>query len=69
LDKEIGNAFQRSLKKQGMSFKLSTKVLNGVNNGEKGVTVNLESKDGKKETIQTDIVLVSIGRHAFTEGL
>merc|ERR1711920_906545 len=69
LDKEIGAAFQRSLKKQGFKFELNTKVLNGVNNGEKGCIVNLESKDGKKKTLETDIVLVSIGRHAFTEGL
>merc|ERR1712232_532158 len=46
LDKEIGTAFQRSLKKQGFNFKLNTKALNGVNNGEKGITVNIESKDG-----------------------
>ena len=69
LDKEVGTAFQRSLKKQGINFKLSAKVLNGQNNGEKGCTVNIESKDGKKETLETDIVLVSIGRHAFTGGL
>jgi dihydrolipoamide dehydrogenase len=47
LDKEIGTAFQRSLKKQGLNFKLNTKVLNGVNNGEKGCIVNIEGKDGK----------------------
>lgn len=69
LDKEVGTAFQRSLKKQGINFKLSAKVLSGTNNGEKGCTVNIEGKDGKKETLETDIVLVSIGRHAFTGGL
>lgn len=69
LDKEIGTAFQRSLKKQGLKFKLSTKVMSGTNNGEKGCTVNIEDKNGKAETIETDIVLVSIGRHAFTGGL
>jgi len=53
-----------------MKFLLNTKVVDGVNNREKGVTVNLEStKDGKKSTVETDVVLVSIGRHSFTGGL
>lgn len=69
LDKELGTAFQRTLKKQGIKFLLNTKVLDGKNNKEKGVTVNIEGKDGKKQTLETDICLVSIGRHAFTGGL
>ena len=68
LDKELGTAFQRSLKKQGMKFMLNTKVLDGVNNREKGIKINVEGKDGK-QTLDCDICLVSIGRHAFTEGL
>jgi len=69
LDREVGKAFQNSLKKQGMKFVTNTRVLNGENNKEKGVKINVEDKDGKKSTIETDIMLVSIGRHAFTGGL
>ena len=70
LDAEIGKAFQNTLKKQGLKFHLNTKVINGENNKENGVKVNVESaKDGSKSTIECDVCLVSIGRHAFTEGL
>ena len=47
LDKEVGTAFQRSLKKQGMNFLLNTKVLNGENKGANGITINIEDKAGK----------------------
>ena len=47
---------------------LNTRVLDGVNNKEKGVSINIEGKNGK-ETLDVDICLVSIGRHAYTEGL
>ena len=45
---------------------LNTRVLDGVNNREKGVSINIEGKKGK-ETLDVDICLVSIGRHAYTE--
>ena len=70
LDAEVGKAFQNCLKKQGLKFMLNTRVKDGVNNREKGVTVNLEnSKDGTKTALDVDVCLVSIGRHAFTGGL
>ena len=47
---------------------LNTRVLDGVNNREKGVSINIEGKNGKS-TLDVDICLVSIGRHAYTEGL
>ena len=53
-----------------MKFLLNTRVKDGVNNREKGVKVNLENaKDGTKTTLDVDVCLVSIGRHAFTGGL
>ena len=70
LDAEVGKAFQNCLKKQGIKFHLNTRVIDGVNNKANGVKVNLEStKDGSKQTIDCNVCLVSIGRHAFTEGL
>lgn len=70
LDVEVGKAFQNILKKQGIKFLLNTKVKDGINRKEKGVLVNLtDAKDGTASSIEVDIALISIGRHAFTEGL
>lgn len=70
LDAEIGKAFQNSLKKQGIKFLLNTRVVDGVNNKEKGVKINLHDKKADKTfEIDVDVALISIGRHAFTGGL
>jgi dihydrolipoamide dehydrogenase len=70
LDAEIGRAFHNCLKKQGLKFMLNTRVKDGVNNKEKGVRVNLENaKDGSPSSLDVDVCLISIGRHAFTEGM
>ena len=70
LDVEVGKAFQNILKKQGIKFLLNTKVKDGINRKENGVTVNLtDAKDGTASSIEVDIALISIGRHAFTGGL
>ncbi len=70
LDAEVGKAFQNVLKKQGMKFLLNTRVVDGQNNREKGVKVNVaNAKTGEKTTLDVDVALISIGRHAYTEGL
>lgn len=70
LDAEIGKAFHNSLKKQGMKFAMNTKCSSGVNNREKGVKLNLtDTKKNVDSVLDVDVVLVSIGRHAFTGGL
>jgi len=49
---------------------LNTKVIDGQNNKEKGVKINVENTaDNTKMTLDCDIALISIGRHAFTGGL
>jgi dihydrolipoamide dehydrogenase len=69
LDGEVGKAFQRILQKQGMTFQLSTKVV-GVEKTGKGLKVTLEpAAGGEKQTLETDVILVSIGRRPYTEGL
>ncbi|HWA30278.1 MAG TPA: FAD-dependent oxidoreductase, partial [Rhizomicrobium sp.] len=69
LDGEIGKAFQRILAKQGMKFQLSTKVV-GVEKTAGGLSVTLEPAAGGEQTkIETDIVLVSIGRKAYSDKL
>ena len=69
MDSEIAKTFQRVLKKQGMSFKLGTKVT-AAKPGKDGVKATLEpAKGGESETLDVDVVLVAIGRRPYTEGL
>ena len=69
MDGEIASEFQKLLKKQGMDFKLGSKVTSVEKSGS-GAKVTVEPADGgEAETIETDIVLVAIGRTPFTDGL
>src|SRR5580692_954862 len=69
LDGEIGRNFQRILTKQGIKFQLSTKVV-GVEKTNNGLSVTLEPAAGGAQTkIETDVMLVSIGRRPYTDGL
>ncbi|MGH6784823.1 MAG: FAD-dependent oxidoreductase, partial [Sphingomicrobium sp.] len=61
--------FQRILQKQGIAFKLSSKVT-GVDASGKVLKARVEpAAGGTAETIEADVVLVSIGRVPYTEGL
>ena len=69
MDGEVSKSMQRILQKQGMKFRLSTKVSSAVAS-DSGVSLRLEpAKGGDAETMQADIVLVAVGRRAFTKGL
>lgn len=69
IDSEVGRQSQRLLEKQGMIFKLGMKVT-GVDASGKKLKARIEpAKGGAAETIETDVVLVSIGRVPYTEGL
>lgn len=69
LDNEIARQFQKILEKQGIAFRLATKVTKAVA-GAKDVTVTAEPvAGGKAETLSADYVLVAIGRRAYTQGL
>ena len=69
MDGEIAKTFQRVLAKQGFAFKLSTKVTAAVAD-KFGVTLTLEPANGGAATeLKADVVLLAIGRRAFTEGL
>jgi len=69
MDTEVATAFQRILQKQGIRFKLGMKVTQAIKS-DKGVTLTVEpAKGGTAETIAADIVLLSIGRRPYTEGL
>ena len=69
LDTEIAKQLQRTLAKQGLAFKLGTKV---VNVDSKGKTLKLAlepAKGGKQETLDCDVALVAVGRVPNTQGL
>jgi len=69
IDGEVARQFHRLLQKQGIAFKLSSKVT-GVDTSGKMLNVKVEpAAGGAAETIEADIVLVAIGRVPFTEGL
>lgn len=69
MDGEISKAFQQILTKQGFKFKLGYKVTSAKAD-DKGVTLSIEpAKGGEAETLQADVVLLAIGRYAYTEGL
>jgi dihydrolipoamide dehydrogenase len=69
MDGEVSKSMQRILQKQGMKFRLSTKV-SGATASDLGVSLTLEpAKGGDAETVQADIVLVAVGRRAFKTGL
>jgi dihydrolipoamide dehydrogenase len=68
-DGEVAKQFERILARQGMKFRLSTKVTAAVA-GADGVTLTVESlKKGTTEELKADVVLLAIGRRAYTEGL
>jgi dihydrolipoyl dehydrogenase len=74
IDLEVAKQFQRILQKQGMTFKLSSKVV-AVDDSGKTLKVRVEpaaggtGASGAAETIESDVVLVAVGRVPYTEGL
>jgi len=68
-DAEVAKEAQRAFKKQGLTFKLATKVT-GVEKLKSKLKVSTEpAKGGDTATIDADIVVVAIGRRPYTEGL
>ena len=69
MDAETAKTFQRILTKQGVKFKLGTKVT-AAKASKTGVALTVEpSAGGAAETLNADYVLVAIGRRPFTNGL
>lgn len=68
-DGEIRKEANKIFKKQGVEFRLSTKVTK-ADTGKDGVVLTVEpAAGGAEEKIEADVVLVSIGRRPNTEGL
>jgi len=69
IDGEIARAFQRIQEKQGIAFKLSSKV-SAIDTSGKLLKVKVEpSAGGSAEQFEADVVLVAIGRVPYTENL
>jgi len=69
MDKEISNEFQKILTKQGIKFKMGSKVESVRSNGNSVSIKYTNVKDSKEEIVEVDKVLVSVGRKPYTEGL
>jgi dihydrolipoamide dehydrogenase len=69
MDGEVARQFQRILERQGLAFRLGTKVTGAVA-GAKSVQLAVEpAAGGKGETLEAEIVLIAIGRRPYVEGL
>jgi dihydrolipoamide dehydrogenase len=69
MDTDCANGMKKILEKQGMKFRLSTKVTGAQTKGN-NVTLSTEAAaGGSPEKLDADVVLVCIGRRPYTEGL
>jgi dihydrolipoamide dehydrogenase len=69
IDSEVARQFHRLLEKQGLAFRLSSKV-SAIDASGKMVKVKVEpAAGGAAETLDADAVLVAIGRVPYTDGL
>lgn len=69
MDGEVCKAFKKILEKQGLSFKMGTKVLGAERRDGKVFLQVEDAKTGDKQELDADVVLVAIGRRPRTEGL
>ena len=69
MDLEVAQAFQRILQKQGMTFRLSSKVTSVETAGNRLRAKVEPSAGGAAEEIEADVALVAVGRVPYTEGL
>tara|TARA_R110001592_G_scaffold20926_10_gene84673 strand:- start:8387 stop:9775 length:1389 start_codon:yes stop_codon:yes gene_type:complete len=69
MDGEVRKESKKIFEKQGIEFKLSSKVV-GAKSSAKGVELSVEpAAGGKVEKIKADVVLMAIGRKPYTDGL
>ncbi len=69
MDGDVSKEMKKIFAKQGIEFKLSTKVAKAEKT-KQGVNLTLEAAEGgKSETLTADVVLLAIGRRAYTKGL
>ncbi|XP_076642602.1 dihydrolipoyl dehydrogenase, mitochondrial [Halictus rubicundus] len=70
IDGEVSQTLQKILSKQGLMFKLNTKVTAAKRNGSEIVVSVENAKDpSKKEDVPCDVLLVCVGRRPYTNNL
>ncbi len=69
MDLDVAKSFQRILQKQGMTFKLSSKVASIDTSGAKLKASIEPAAGGAAETVEADVALIAVGRVPYTEGL
>jgi dihydrolipoamide dehydrogenase len=69
MDGEVSKQMQKTMAKQGLQFKLGTKVKSATVTGNQVSLVLEPAAGGPAETMTTDVVLLAIGRRPYTEGL
>ena len=68
MDREVSREFEKILKKQGIKFQLNTKV-EKITKSKNFVSIDIVDKEKKKNKIEADVVLISVGRKPHTKGL
>ena len=69
MDAEVARQFQRLLEKQGMTFRLSSKVTAVDSSGARLKAQVEPTAGGAAETVEADVVLVAVGRVPYVDGL
>ena len=68
IDREVSREFEKILKKQGIKFQLNTKV-EKITKSKNFVILDVVDKEKNKNKIEADVVLISVGRKPYIEGL
>jgi dihydrolipoamide dehydrogenase len=68
MDREMAKLLERALGAQGMRFQFEARVASARVDAE-GVRLSVIGKDGKESELAADVVLVAVGRRAYTDGL
>jgi dihydrolipoamide dehydrogenase len=69
MDLDVARSFQRILQKQGIAFKLASKVAAIDTSGAKLKASIEPATGGKAETVDADVALIAVGRVPYTQGL
>ena len=69
LDREVSKDFQKILSKQGIKFLLNSKVTSVKNEKNKVIIEFTNNITNENKSLESDKVLVSVGRKPYTEGL
>jgi dihydrolipoamide dehydrogenase len=69
MDADLGAELEKILKKQGITIKTGVRVTKVEDKDGRKAVYYTSGKEGAEESVAADVVLVSTGRVAFTEGL